>query len=231
MRNKFIKGTAALFLALSLSVSGVSVSNAKTDVETSLESYQSQNSEVYAIITIPGTKISYPIVQHATDNPVDGNWYYLRRGLNKKNNTAGCIMTAPTSAKDFSDRITVVYGHNMRNGTMFADLHKYEKANFMNSNPYVYVYTQDKMYIYKIFAAYHDNDYLIDDYYDYFRTDAQFSNYIGNALYLADKEGVLDKNTTINTANKILTLSTCSWTQPDNRFLVQAVLYSEGSID
>ena len=178
------------------------------------------NEDIYAYIKIPGTVVDYPIVQHASDTP--GDWYYLRRGLDGEKLTAGCLFTEPRNAQDFSDPDTVVYGHNMRDGSMFADLHKYEEESFLEENPYIYIYTPEKNYIYKIFAAYHYDDRLILSYYDDFKDMAQFSEYITEIFDYADR-GVVDPNVEVTADDKILTLSTCSWSDEDARYLVQAV--------
>ena len=178
------------------------------------------NEDIYAYIKIPGTVVDYPIVQHASDTP--GDWYYLRRGLDGEKLTAGCLFTEPRNAQDFSDPDTVIYGHNMRDGSMFADLHKYEEESFLEENPYIYIYTPEKNYIYKIFAAYHYDDRLILSYYDDFKDMSQFSEYITEIFDYADR-GVVDPNVEVTADDKILTLSTCSWSDEDARYLVQAV--------
>ncbi len=180
------------------------------------------NDEIYAYIQIPGTAVDDPIVQHADDTY--GDWYYFRRGLDGEKLTAGCLFTEPRNAKDFSDRDTVIYGHNMRDGTMFATLHNYEDDTFMKEYPYVYVYTPEKNYIYKVFAAYHYDDRLILDYYDDFKDFNNFKAYIDEIFDTYSINGVVDQSVDIDCENdKILTLSTCSWSDEKARYLVQAV--------
>ena len=83
------------------------------------------NEDVYAWITVPGTVIDYPILQHATDNT-----YYLNYNIDGSYGYPGCIYTENMNSKEFTDNNTVIYGHNMKNGTMFAGLHKFEDAAF-----------------------------------------------------------------------------------------------------
>ena len=93
------------------------------------------NKDVYAWITVPGTVIDYPILQHATDNT-----YYLNYNIDGSYGYPGCIYTENMNSKDFTDNNTVIYGHNMKNGTMFAGLHKFEDRSFFEENTKVYIY-------------------------------------------------------------------------------------------
>ena len=83
---------------------------------------QAVNPDVYAWIWIPGTNIDYPILQSETEDDA----YYLNHTIEKKEGLPGTIYTEKYNGKDFSSPVTVIYGHNMKNGSMFADLHKYE---------------------------------------------------------------------------------------------------------
>ena len=178
------------------------------------------NEDIYAYIKIPGTDVDYPIVQHASDTA--GDWYCLRRGLDGEKLTAGSLFTEPRNAQDFSDPDTVVYGHNMRDGTMFASLHDYEDASFLEENPYIYIYTPEKNYIYRIFAAYHYDDRLILTYFNDFQDEGLFQQYIDDIFDIAERE-VVDMDVEVTTDDRLLTLSTCSWSNEDARYLVQAV--------
>ena len=90
--------------------------------------------DIYAWINIPNTNINYPVVQHPT---TDG--YYLKYSAMKKASKSGAIYSELKSSKDFSDKNTVLYGHNMLNGSMFRDLHKFRKdETFWNENKYIY---------------------------------------------------------------------------------------------
>ena len=98
------------------------------------DSLKAINEDVYAWIKVPNTKIDYPIVQSEITD------YYLRRSIYKKYLLAGCIYTNNVNSKDFSDPVTLVYGHNMRNDTMFNMLHEFEDEKFFNDNEFFYIY-------------------------------------------------------------------------------------------
>ena len=80
-------------------------------------SLTAQYPDVYAWITIPGTRIDYPIVQHPSDNG-----YYLNHTVDGRKRIEGAIYTENYNSKDFSDPNTLIYGHNMKNGSMFRAL-------------------------------------------------------------------------------------------------------------
>lgn len=111
------------------------------------------NQDIYAWICIPGTGVDYPVLQHPSDDS-----YYLNYNMNGTRGYPGCIYTEKANSKEFTDFDTVVYGHNMRNDTMFASLHNYEDQTFFNNFPYIYVYTKEKVLVYEIFAAYKTDD-------------------------------------------------------------------------
>lgn len=104
------------------------------------------NAHIYAWISIPGTRIDYPMLQHPSDNT-----HYLNHNLDGSRGYPGCIYTEKENAADFSDFNTVIYGHNMKNGSMFHDLHNYEDETFLPEHPYVYIYTPDRVLRYRIF--------------------------------------------------------------------------------
>ena len=176
------------------------------------------NSDVYAWISIPGTKIEYPILQHPTDNT-----YYLNYNIDGSFGYPGCVYTEKENAKDFSDPNTVIYGHNMKNGSMFAGLHKYEDREFFDQNKTILIYTPEKTLTYKIFAAYiYDDRHLLYSF-DFDNKDV-FKRYLDDIYARRDMTSNIDTNCTVTAEDKIITLVTCMGKQPGKRLLVQAVL-------
>jgi len=93
------------------------------------EALRAINSNVVGWIVVPGTDISYPIVQ-GTDND-----HYLRRTFAGEQNSSGTIFMDYRNSADFSDRQTILYGHNMRDGSMFAPLHGWTGDHFVIHTP------------------------------------------------------------------------------------------------
>ena len=106
------------------------------------------NSDVLGWILIPGTVISYPLVQ--TDN----NDYYLTHTWKKWASAVGAIFLEHQSSGDLSDFNTVIYGHRMNNVSMFASLKNYKKQNYWAQHPCVYITDDSGSHKYEIFAAY-----------------------------------------------------------------------------
>uniref|UniRef100_UPI004024C756 class B sortase n=1 Tax=Agathobacter sp. TaxID=2021311 RepID=UPI004024C756 len=180
------------------------------------------NPDIYAWIYIPGTQVDYPVLQHPTDNT-----YYLNYNMNGTRGYPGCIYTEKENSKDFTDFNTVMYGHNMRNKTMFETLHYYEDKAFFVNNPYVYVYRGDRVLVYEIFAAYiAGNEHIL---YSYdFQTQDGRQNYVDQIE--KGTSGNLRNDVEVTADSHILTLSTCISGKAKNRYLVQAVLLNEDDL-
>ena len=176
---------------------------------------QATNPDVYAWIWIPGTNIDYPILQSETEDDA----YYLNHTIEKKEGLPGTIYTEKYNGKEFSSPVTVVYGHNMKNGSMFADLHKFEDKAFFDANPYVYIYTPDRTLKYHIFSATpFDDRYILGKY--NFTSQVDFEKYLDELRSSINANVNMDVNVLQQTG--ILTLSTCIADSPNERFLVNA---------
>lgn len=186
------------------------------------EKLQKINKEIYAWIYVPGTKIDYPVAQNAKDDE-----HYLKYNYKNKPEFAGCIYTEKANKKDFTDPNTVIYGHNMRNGSMFQNLHKFEDGDFFKKHTEVYIYTPEKTYTYKIFAAYkYDNRHILKSF-DYFKDKKVFKDYLKTVMATREMISHIRTSQKVTQDDKIITLSTCVGGQPENRYLVQAVLTNE----
>lgn len=184
---------------------------------------ESTNPHIYAWIYIPGTKVNYPVLQHPSDDA-----YYLNYNIDGTKGYPGCIYSEKTyNEKTFSDANTVLYGHNMKNGTMFGSLHKYEDEDFFYENRYIYVYTEERLLVYKIFAAYeHSNEHLL--YNHSFDNAMIFYQYFEKVKAERNMHRIFDEDVELTGEGQhIITLSTCINNQPNKRYLVQGVLINE----
>lgn len=176
------------------------------------------NKDVYAWITVPGTVIDYPVLQHATDNT-----YYLNYNIDGSYGYPGCIYTENLNTKEFTDNNTVIYGHNMKNGTMFAGLHKFEDSTFFEEHTKVYIYTPEQELTYTIFAAYvYDDRHLLYSF-DFANKDV-YANYLETVKGMRSMNALIREDVEVTAEDKIITLVTCIGNQPSKRLLVQAVL-------
>lgn len=175
--------------------------------------------DIYAWIQIPGTDIDYPIVQREGDNA-----YYLNHTIEGKKKIEGAIFTEDYNTRDFTDPNTVIYGHNMRNGSMFRQLHKYEDRKFFQDNQEILIYQPEQILHYQIFAAYvYDSRHLLMSF--DFENQDEYAAYLDSILGQKNMNANIDNSVKITEQDKIVTLSTCNGND-DERYLVQAVLVS-----
>lgn len=183
---------------------------------------QAMNDEVYAWIEVPGTVINYAVVQSATDD-----LFYINHAVDKSYFSGGSIFSQRYNTTTFQDSMTVLYGHNSRSQAMFAQLNNFADASFFEQNQSIYIYTPEKVYEYRIFAAYpHSSDHLLlcND----FNDPDQFAAYFDS---LADGVNCnYRRNLFPQFGDKVLTLSTCYRQNRTQRFLVQGVLTQEYTV-
>lgn len=180
-----------------------------------------ENEDIYAWIYIPGTKVDYPVLQHPTDDS-----YYLEHNLDGSKGYPGCIYTEAVNSKDFTDPNTVLYGHNMKDGSMFATLHDYEDRQVFEENPYIFIYTSEKTFVYQIFAAYKYNAIHLIYNFDLNNPEI-FQNYLEQIFEIRDMDANIRQDVSVNADNHIITLSTCISGEKNKRFLVQGVLLND----
>uniref|UniRef100_UPI004056B23A class B sortase n=1 Tax=Agathobacter sp. TaxID=2021311 RepID=UPI004056B23A len=184
-----------------------------------------ENEHIVAWIYIPGTKVDYPILQHPE---VDD--YYLNRNLDGSSGYPGCIYIETVNNKNFTDYNTLVYGHNMKNDTMFGSLHDYENAVFFDKYRYVYVYTPETTLVYDIFASYmHTNDHI---YYSYdFGVAEGYQDYIDFIFSIRDMSANIREDAEVTSDTPMLTMSTCmGGGKENNRYVVNAVLVNKSAL-
>lgn len=179
---------------------------------------QDENPDIYAWIYIPGTNVDYPVLQHPDDKS-----YYLNHNIDYSEGYPGCIYTQNVNSKDWSDPNTVIYGHNMNDGSMFHDLHKFEDSAFFDGTQYMFIYTPEKNLAYEIFACYPFSNVDLMMCFDYSTPDAVLV-YFDGIWTNRDMTAHFRDNVTLYGDSKVITMSTCIGGQPEMRYLVQAVL-------
>ena len=171
------------------------------------------NSDVLGWIMIPGTPISYPLLQG------EDNQYYLKHTWKKWSSAVGAIFLECQNSPDLSDFNTIVYGHRMNNGSMFASLKNYKKQSYWAAHPCVYITDDNGSHKYEIFAAYEvsttGTTYQLG-----FSGDASKQAFIDYCL----AQSVIDTGITPTVYDRVLTLSTCTGNGHATRWVVQAVL-------
>ena len=185
----------------------------KIRVEKEEENLYDKYEDYRGWIKIDNTNINYPIVQ-GKDNS-----FYLDKDINKNYLSSGSIFMNYLN-HGFNDENTVLFGHHMRNKTMFAQLKKYkEKEFFYGNNDIVIDVENGKVLKYKVFSA-----YVTDAKDNYIKTNfddkAQYKEFLedikNKSLYKSDID--------VNENDKIITLSTCSYEFNDARMVVHGKL-------
>lgn len=188
---------------------------------------QERNTDVYAWIFVPGTKIDYVVVQPSKSK---SDLFYINKDLDKNYKFAGTIFSERMNKKDFSDPVTVLYGHNMLNGSMFATLHKFHNPKFFKKHKKMYVYQPNRRLTYKIYSSYTYDDRHIMNSFDF--TDSKvLKKYQKFTLKPKSLDKNVRKHTSLNANSKILTLSTCTNGASNTRYLVQGVLVKDEQTD
>jgi len=161
----------------------------------------------------PGTNINYPVVQ--TDN----NQYYMHRLPDGRESAGGSLFVDCTNAWDFSDANSVIYGHDMKDGTMFGYLHNFDSQSYYEDHPVFYLLTPGRNYRMDIFCtAVVTSDSWI---YEMQMDAASLQTWINKA---EDASLIEPLNPVNREAEQFLTLSTCSYEYENARFVVIGAL-------
>mgnify|MGYP003299614514 CR=1 FL=1 len=194
------------------------VIKSKYTFDKSFKKLLSINKETVAYLTVKNTQISYPVVQHSD------NSYYLGRDFYKKKTVMGWVyMDYRNNPKEFDDN-TIIYGHNMKNGTMFGSLKKVLDSSWRKNeeNMTISLDLPTGSYKFKIFSIYkvdYTTDYLITK----FHSKSSKEDFIN----MITKRSIFNSGIKVGLDDKILTLSTCTGSN-NRRLVVHAVLVKEG---
>ena len=183
---------------------------------------QKENADIYAWLYIPNTGINLPVLQ----NPFDDS-YYLNHDAHREENLLGAVYSQMANKKDFSDPVTVLYGHDGE--AQFKNLHYFEDEKFFDENDKMYVYTAGHIYTYRIISAYKSDNRHILNTHDFTKQDvlqSYFDSVLNpDSLLLNVREGV----TLDATKDKIVQLSTCMLDEfhGSSRYIVTGVLIDD----
>lgn len=178
-----------------------------------LESLRQTNADVVGWIYLPDSKINYPVMQG------EDNDFYLNHTWEKRRNSVGSIYLECRNSADMTDYNTIVYGHNMKDGSMFAGLRKYAAGDYWEKHPYVYLLTDSGVLRYEVFSSY-EADVSSITYGLSFRQAETRTEFLTMAL----QNSRIDTGIVPNINDRILTLSTCSGAGYSTRWVVHARL-------
>lgn len=173
------------------------------------------NPDVVGWLYIPNSAISYPLLR-GTDNDK-----YLHQTYDGTSSIFGSIFMDFRNAADLSDWHTIIYGHNMKNGSMFGTLKKYQEQSFFRKHRNIYILTKDATYRYRVFS-YHVADVTGRIYTTSFADKKEYESF----LDLITQSSYIDTKLSVGRKDRTITLSTCT-AEEENRFVVHAKYMGE----
>ena len=176
------------------------------------------NADFTAVLHVPALSITYPVVK-SKDNEE-----YLHRTFEGKANFAGSIFLDANAKGSYDHKNTFIFGHNMKNGTMFGKLKYFLRDDQLaNSNPYVFLCRPEGITRYRIFSYYLTT--VESPIYNDFEGDKGYDQYLSLVQRLSSYRNYPKDSIDFSQRPDIITLSTCSGPSGGNqRFIVQAAL-------
>lgn len=180
-----------------------------------LSELQEKNAQVIGWLAFDELDISYPIMQ------AEDNVYYLTHTFSETENKAGSIFMDAGNTKNFTDYHNIIYGHNMKNRTMFGWLKKYYEKAFYEGNEFFTIYTEKQAYRYEIFSVHmiSETDEVYTIWFAPGEETAEYTNYVERLKSRA----WYDTGVNVTGKDKIVTLSTCT-ASDDKRFVIHGKL-------
>lgn len=171
------------------------------------------NDDVTGWVKIEGTKINYPVVQW------EDNDYYLNHNIEKKDSQAGAIFMDFRNDKEGNNKNTILYGHHMKDDSMFNSLMGYKKQSFYKEHPIIEFDNLYEDMKWEIFSV-----YITDVDFYYIQTDFHDEETYNDFLKQIKEKSLYDTGVEVNKDDRILTLSTCTYEFNNARFAVHAKL-------
>lgn len=192
---------------------------APIEIPVDFSELQAGNPDIYAWLSLPDAGIDYPVVQRFGDDS-----YYLRRDVDGKYAIGGSLFTEfRYNVTDFSDPVTVIYGHAMDNGTMFGQLQSWSQTADLGENAGFTIYQPGRRLTYRVFAAVpYDSSHVL--YYHNFHEEQVYTEFFGDVFATRDLHAVLDPEGRPEYGDKVVILATCLRGNSSRRFLVMGVL-------
>ncbi|MCR5201969.1 MAG: class B sortase [Lachnospiraceae bacterium] len=185
----------------------------KAPIQVDFDGLLRLNKDVQGWLYQPKTGINYPVMK------TDDNNYYLHHMIDGKYNYSGTLFIHCNNKADFEDYNTVIYGHNMKNGTMFGTIDNYDDENYYRAHPVFYYLTPEKNYRLDVYSGYvapkKSDSYQID-----FKSDKEYEIF-KRTLY---DRSAFNSYIELEEVDKSVTLSTCAYDFKDARFVVHANL-------
>lgn len=165
-------------------------------------------------LSVDNTNINYPVVQ-SKDNS-----YYLDKDFYGKKSISGTLFMDYRN-KSLDDQNVIVYGHNMKNKTMFNNLNKFKDDDFFKENNRIKITMDEKEFLYEVFSA-----YIVESDYDYLKTSFNSESDYQKYIDAITSKSLHESNIKVSSNDKIVTLSTCTYEFDDARMVIHGKLVS-----
>jgi len=182
-------------------------------LDVDFEMLCSMNPHTVAWISSENGEINYPVVQ------AEDNEYYLDHLFDGTKNKNGTIFMDYRNSSVFEDRNTLIYGHNMGNDTMFASLIDYSSEGYYEENPVLILVTPEESYYLEVFSG-----YVTKAVSEAYRRDLEDDAVYLDFLERIREASVFNAPVELTEADRIVTLSTCSYAYDDARYVVHCKL-------
>ena len=189
----------------------------RSPISVDFDALSRRSGDVVGWLYLPQSALNYPVVQ-GSDNE-----YYLSRFMDGTPSGSGTLFVDFVCPSDFSGRNTIIYGHNMRDGSMFAVVDDYAEQSFFEAHPVLYLNTPGQNYRIELFSGFtSDPEGFV--YTTFFRDDADFSAFLDDLLAASE----IDCGVSVSASDRIVTLSTCTYSAEDVRFVLCGKLVEIG---
>lgn len=195
------------------------------DYAAQLTKLQKQYPDIVGWVQVPGTVIDYPILQSDESDPE----YYLYRNYEKEYSKYGSIFASSDSVPFAQCRSSLLYGHSMQDGRMFAALVQFSDLSVYQNSPTITLYTSEGKTTWKIFSVMKLNTLKSQgEFFPFTQTSFADDDAFMQHVYEMYQRSVIDTGVTINEGDEILSLATCSYEYEDFRTVVVARKVRDG---
>lgn len=172
------------------------------------------NTDIYAWMVIKGTNVDLPVLRRKDDNS-----YYMNRDITERYSGGGSLYSENYNQATFDDKVTIVYGHNMRDGSMLGEMRNYSKEEYFSKNNHMTIYLPQSEKHYELVGAIpFDNRHIMLSY--DFSKKRDFESLVYELLNVRNLNARYAQDAHIDKNDRIVILSTCYFGRRDMRYLI-----------
>ncbi len=187
--------------------------DARTPITVDFDQLRKECPNIVGWIYCADTLINYPVVQG------EDNSYYLKHAYDGTSSSNGAIFVNCYNSPGFTDTNTIIYGHNMKNNTMFAGLSEFADQAYYQAHPIIWLLTPEQDYKILLFSGYTTDNYS-DAYTVFDEAGADYAAFLSSRVAQSDFKASVTPAST----QRIVTLSTCTYSFKNARYVIHGVL-------